>query len=48
MDENGYFLADLNKGGYYRRKTETIKNPNNFLLLIKNQMKKLPYLFIEF
>ena len=41
MDENGYFLADLNKGGYYRRKTVS----NNTLFL--GQIGQLDLLYFE-
>lgn len=41
MDESGYFLADLNKGGYYRRKTVS----NNTLFL--GQIGQLDLLYFE-
>jgi len=41
MDDNGYFLADLNKGGYYRRKTV----PNSTLFL--GQIGQLDLLYFE-
>jgi len=41
MDNNGYFLADMNKGGYYRRKTV----PNSTLFL--GQIGQLDLLYFE-
>ncbi len=41
MDESGYFLADLNKGGYYRRKT--VSDSTLFL----GQIGQLDLLYFE-
>ncbi len=41
MDDNGYFLVDLNKGGYYRRKT--VQNSTLFL----GQIGQLDLLYFE-
>ena len=41
MDDNGYFLVDLNKGGYYRRKT--VSNSTLYL----GQIGQLDLLYFE-